>query len=153
MSIADPGRKEFASDLRRSVIRLARRLRAERSAGALSSGKAGVLGHLFRAGPSTAGEIAAAEHQQPQSLTRVFASLEADGLIERARSEEDGRRSVLALTERGREVLTHDMAGVDGWLADALNELSEIEVGLLALVAPLLDRLSDAAEGDANVDG
>ncbi|MER6352299.1 MarR family transcriptional regulator [Streptomyces sp. NPDC001634] len=51
------------------------------SAGSLSPHQLGVLGQLHRHGPATPGEIAAAERQRPQSLTRVFAELEGEGLI------------------------------------------------------------------------
>jgi DNA-binding MarR family transcriptional regulator len=103
-----------------------------------------VLGHLHRAGPSTPGTIAAAEHRQPQSLTRTFNDLERDGLILRTRSLEDRRASVLSLTPAGREALAADMAGRDAWLAGALAELTEAEVELLRIAGRLLDRLAQA---------
>src|SRR5438874_2589142 len=86
---------EAASEIRRGAMRLARRLRAERSPGALSANKMGVLGHLYRRGPSTPGEVASADRQQPQSLTRVFTELERDGLISRAPDERDRRQTLL----------------------------------------------------------
>ena len=135
-----------ASEIRRGVARLARCLRSERPArGTLSAGKVGVLGHLYRFGPSTPGEVAAAEHQQPQSLTRVFAGLAADGLISRARSEGDRRSSVVDLTERGREVLRHDMEQRDRWLTAALAGLTGAEVQVLRIAATLMDQIADAA--------
>lgn len=135
----------MAPQLRRGVIRLGRRLRAERPADALSPNKVSVLGHLLREGPATPGEIAAAEHQKPQALTRVFADLQADGLVARVASDADGRSYVLALTAAGRTALERDMAVRDQWLAAALDQLSDTEVQLLAIAGPLLDRLADAA--------
>jgi len=135
----------IASDTRRGVIRLARRLRAERSPDALSANKVGVLGHLYRHGPSTPGEITAAERQRPQSLTRVFAELEAAGLISRTRSELDHRESLLDLTPPGRAVLTSDMAERDRWLASAIAGLSETEAQVLRLAAALMEGLADVA--------
>jgi DNA-binding MarR family transcriptional regulator len=134
----------MAPQLRRGVIRLGRRLRAERPADALSPNKVSVLGHLLREGPATPGEIAAAEHQKPQALTRVFADLQADGLVARVASDADGRSYVLALTAAGRTALERDMAVRDQWLAAALDQLSDTEVQLLAIAGPLLDRLADA---------
>jgi DNA-binding MarR family transcriptional regulator len=145
MQHADATHQATATELRRCLIRLGRRLRVERSAGALSSNKASVLGYLFRVGPVSPGEIAALEHVQPQTLTRVFADLEAEGLIVRTRNDRDGRRSLLALTDAGRDALTRDLAQLDGWLAAAMTGLTDTEVRLLGLVAPLLDRLADAA--------
>jgi DNA-binding MarR family transcriptional regulator len=144
---------EAASDIRRGVTRLGRRLRAERSAEALSANKVSVLSYLYREGPTAPGVVAAYEHQQPQSLTRVFAELEADGLVQRARSDHDGRQSVLAITPAGRETLTRDMAERDRWLASALAELTETEAQVLRIAGTLLDRLADstpAAQLDAD---
>jgi DNA-binding MarR family transcriptional regulator len=133
---------EVATDLRRGAMHLVRRLRGERSPGALSGNKLIVLSHLYRHGPSTPGQIAGAEHQQPQSLTRVFAELELAGLISRARSEHDRREAVLSLTEAGRAALVGDMRDRDAWLAAALRDLTETELGVLRLAADLMDRVA-----------
>ncbi|RSM46664.1 MarR family transcriptional regulator [Amycolatopsis balhimycina DSM 5908] len=132
-----------ARAVRSGVLRLARRLRGARSAHALSPAKVGVLGYLFRHGTGSPGEIAAADGQRPQALTKVFAELEAEELITRAPNENDGRGAVLALTGRGRTALLADMRERDEWLATALDELTETEAGLLRLAAPLLERLAD----------
>jgi DNA-binding MarR family transcriptional regulator len=145
---------EIAADTRRGVIRLARRLRAERSPDALSANKVGVgvLGHLYQHGPSTPGEIAAAEYQRPQSMTRVFAELEAAGLVSRTRSELDRRESLLNITTLGREVLTRDMAERDVWLASAMAEMSETEAQVLRLAAALMERLADGSPENGEPD-
>jgi hypothetical protein len=67
---------EIAVEIRRGTIRLARRLRVERPAEALSANKVSVLGYLHRHGPDTPGGVAQADHQHPQSLTRLLAELE-----------------------------------------------------------------------------
>jgi len=133
-----------AADVRRGSMRLARRLRSERAPGALTANKITVLAHLYRYGAATPGEIAAAEHQQPQSLTRVFAELELTGLISRERSHHDGRQALLSITPAGRSALGRDMAQRDRWLAAALAELTEPEAQLLRIAASLLDRLAAA---------
>lgn len=134
---------EEAGEIRQGVTRLARRLRAVRAPGALSNNKLGVLGHLYRDGPRTPGDLAAAEHQRPQSLTRVFAELEADGLVPRPRAEGDGRQSLLTLTDAGREALRREIGERDEWLARAMEECTDTERQLLLLAARLMDRLSD----------
>jgi DNA-binding MarR family transcriptional regulator len=136
---------ESAAEIRRGALRLARRLRAERPSGGLSPNKLGVLAHLYRHGPSTPGDLAAAEHQQPQSLTRVFAELERAGLVSRTRSGRDRRRLVIDMTPAGRAALAQDMAGRDAWLASALASLTETERQVLRLAASLMDRIADAA--------
>lgn len=133
-----------SAEIRQGVVRLARRLSAERPVEGLSLNKSSVLAHLRRNGPMSAGALAAADHQQPQSLTRVFAELERDGLISRARDEHDGRQRVLELTESGRQALAEDMAWRDAWLDVALADLTETERQVLVLAARLLRRLADS---------
>jgi DNA-binding MarR family transcriptional regulator len=103
-----------------------------------------VLSLLYRRGPMTAGQLAVAQRVQPQSLTRAFASLEGRQLITRAADPDDGRRSLLAITEQGAEVLGADMGRRDAWLALALDEhLTPTERDLLRLASGLLERLAD----------
>jgi DNA-binding MarR family transcriptional regulator len=145
-------RLSHAAQIRRGIVRLNRRLRQERGEGSLSPNQLGVLGHLHRHGPATPGEVAAAERQRPQSLTRVFAELEADGLITRGPGTEDRRQSVLTLTADGRRALERDMAERDAWLAAALATLSETEREVVRLAGALMERLADANVGaDAEV--
>ncbi|WP_234327314.1 MarR family winged helix-turn-helix transcriptional regulator [Streptomyces sp. NRRL WC-3742] len=133
-----------AAAIRRGVVRLARRLRAERPEWALSTNKTGVLAHLMHHGPSTPGELAAAERQQPQSLTRVFADLEHAGLVSRTRSTADRRQVLLAITAEGHRALAEDMAQRDAWLGSALGGLNHTERQVLLLAAELMDRLASA---------
>ncbi|WP_329258199.1 MarR family transcriptional regulator [Streptomyces sp. NBC_01478] len=131
-----------AARIRRGVMRLNRRLRQERGEGAFSPNQLIVLGHLHRRGPSTPGEVAAAERQRPQSLTRVFAELETAGLIVREPGTVDRRQSVLTLTAEGERALERDMAERDVWLAGALASLSTTERGVLELAGALMERLA-----------
>jgi DNA-binding MarR family transcriptional regulator len=131
-----------AARIRRGVVRLNRRLRQERGDGGLSPNQLIVLGHLHRNGSATPGEVAVAERQRPQSLTRAFGELEAEGLIAREPSAVDRRRSVLTLTAAGRRALDQDMAERDVWLAGALASLSVTERGVLELAGGIMERLA-----------
>lgn len=139
----DPELLDAATAIRQGAVRLARRVRTIRSAGALSTNKISVLSHLVRLGPSTPGEVAAVDRQQPQSLTRVFAELERDGLVVRSADEEDRRQSIIAITEAGTRELQRDVAERDAWLAEALAALSETERQVLVLAAGLMERIAD----------
>ena len=151
MDMAEVG-AEQVTEIRRGVIRLAGRLRLERSPSALSPNKVAVLGHLHRNGPSTPGAIAVGEHQRPQSLTRVFADLEQEGLVARVRSSDDRRASILRLTTAGRDALAADMAERDAWLASALARLTDAEVRLLGIAADLMDQVAaDAVYAERRV--
>lgn len=131
------------SALRRAVIHLSRRLRQERGDAGLSANKLGILAHLYRRGPATPGEIAVAERQQPQSLTRIFADLESAGLVLRRRDDVDRRQSVLEITDQGRKTIEEDMKRRDLWLNDALSRLNETEREVLRLAASLMERLTN----------
>jgi DNA-binding MarR family transcriptional regulator len=136
----DPSR---AATIRRGVLRLSSRLRAERPVGAMAGNKVSVLGHLHRYGPSTAGAIADAASQQPQSLSRTFNELQMAGLISRRPGEHDRREVILSLTDAGRQSLIADMASRDDWLEQALDSLSEPEAEILRVAAGLMERLAE----------
>lgn len=137
---------QTAVALRRASTRLALRLRAERATEGLGSTGTAVLGQLHRRGALTASEIAAAERVQPQSLTRVLASLEQQELISRSQDTQDRRRHTIELTDRGRQILKDHMQSSDDWLADAITErLNPTERAVLQLAAGLLDQLLDGS--------
>lgn len=133
-----------AVSVRRGVISLARRLRLERAAASLTGLELSVLGQLSRRGALTPGDLAAAERVQPQSLTRTLAELEERNFVSRRPDPDDGRRSLLVITDSGVTALRGEMAERDAWLAAAMTaSLTSTEIGLLHLVGPLLDRLAD----------
>lgn len=134
-----------ATSLRRGTMRLGRRLRMERPERGVASAELSVLGLLHRRGPMTAGELAWAERVQPQSLTRTLAALEDRGEIRRHPDPGDRRRSVLSMTETGRDQLFADVAQRDSWLAAAMAErLSPAETQLLMMAGELMERLAEA---------
>ena len=133
----------LAATLRVSISRLNRRLRTERAEYAeVSLGALAVLARLHRDGVTTSGALATLEGVRPPSMTRIIATLEADGLVERSAHPDDGRQQLVALTPHGAEVLQTDRRRREAWLARALTELTSEERGLLAAAAPLLERLS-----------
>jgi DNA-binding MarR family transcriptional regulator len=134
-----------ATEVRRGVISLARRLRQERQEVSLTALELSVLGHLHRRRPLTPGDLASAERVQPQSLTRTLAALEASSLVSRQSDPADGRRSLLAITESGEAALRAEMEQRDAWLATAMAEqLTATEIELLRLAGSVLERLADA---------
>jgi DNA-binding MarR family transcriptional regulator len=102
-----------------------------------------VLGTLHRQGESAARALSDADRIQPQSLTRTLSALHADGLIARRPDPDDGRRSLISLTDAGRRALARDMEQRDRWLAARLAELSAAEGAILALAAELMEWIAD----------
>jgi DNA-binding MarR family transcriptional regulator len=137
-----------ATMVRRSVTRLARRLRVERMDHGVPLSGLSVLAHLLRSGTLTATALAALEHVQPQSITRILNDLETGGLIVREPDSSDRRQLRLDITSEGRALLMEDARRQDAWLAGVLMaDLTEAEQGVLRIAAQLLDRISDQPGG------
>ena len=132
----------LASALRLSVMRLGRRMRAERADSSLTLSQTSALATLERNGPLTPRELAARERVQPPSMTRIAAALEAAGLVTRTDHPTDGRQVLLAASPAGVALLREDRRRRDVWLAQRLHELEPDEVAVLARAAQILDRLA-----------
>ena len=134
----------LAGSLRFSVMRLARRLRHERSSDDLSLNQLAVLGTLTRNGPTTIGDLATFERVRPPSMTRTVACLEETGLVTRQPHQKDGRQVVVHLTARAKEVIEADRRRRDAWLTRRLAALTPAEREQLRTIAPLLETLSNS---------
>lgn len=134
----------LASSLRISVMRLARRLRLERSGDDRTLNQLAVLGTLERRGPQSVGQLAAMEKVKPPSMTRTVACLEEAELVTRRPHDHDGRQVVVDLTPTAREVLADDRRRRDAWLVQHLDGLDPEDLELLRRVAPLLERLAES---------
>jgi DNA-binding MarR family transcriptional regulator len=133
---------ELVAALRVGVMRLARRLRLERSGSDLTLTHLSALGTLSRYGDLTIGELAAMENVKPPSMTRTINCLQEFGLVTRTAHQSDGRQVVVGLTDHARAVLDEDRRRRDAWLALQLADLEPGERELLRAVAPLLDRMA-----------
>lgn len=132
----------LASELRVVLGQLMRRLRVEHR---FSLSQGSVLGRLDREGTSSIGELAVSERVRPQSMAQTVCDLETEGLISRRPDPSDGRRSLVQLTERGRQTLEEDRRNREGWLAQALaHDLSRPEQEILTRAVTLLGRLADS---------
>ena len=131
-----------ASALRLDVVRLARRLRGERSDTSLTISQIAALSTLERTGPMTPRELAAAERVQPPSMTRITASLEAAGLVTRTDHPTDGRQVLLAASAEGVALVREDRRRRDAWLAQRLSDLPPEDVEVLRRAALVLERLA-----------
>lgn len=135
---------ELASALRISVMRLARRLRAERAETGLTLTQLSTLAALERLGPSTPSELAEAEKVQPPSMTRILASLEDKQLVVRTPHPTDRRQVVVAATDDARGLLRADRRRREAWLSRQLAELSQEDREALRTAAAVIDRLASS---------
>jgi DNA-binding MarR family transcriptional regulator len=132
----------LASALRISVMRLARRLRSERTDETLTLSQLATLGTLDRHGPMTLGELAAHERVQPPSMTRIVSSLEDRGLVVREPDVTDRRLVIVRRTAEASALLTVDRRRRDAWLARRLRELTSDEHETLRRAVPILEKLA-----------
>lgn len=132
----------LASELRISVMRLARRLRLERADDGMTLNQLAVMGTLERHGSMSIGELAAHEKVRPPSMTRTVACLEEAGHARRVAHTVDRRQVVVELTEQGSQRVLADRRRRDAWLAQRIKELSKDEREMLRAAAPVLDRLA-----------
>jgi DNA-binding MarR family transcriptional regulator len=135
---------ELASALRMSVMRLARRLRAQRSDQSLTLSQLAALATLERHGPMTPGELAEHEKVQPPSMTRILGTLEEHGLVQRTPHPTDGRQQLVSITRQAVTMLRDDRRRRDAWLAKRLAELTAGERAALRAAAPVLERLAQS---------
>jgi DNA-binding MarR family transcriptional regulator len=133
----------LASELRTTVMRLARRLRNQRADDTLSLSQLAALGTLFRHGPLTPGELAMHERVQPPSMTRLIAKLEEAGLVTRADHPTDRRQVLVAISASGVAMLKADRERRDAWLTQRMRDLSSEELEILHRAADVLRRLAD----------
>ena len=139
--VADPA---LASALRLAVMRLARRMRAQRADTSLTLSQLATLSTLDRHGELTPRDLAEHEKVQPPSMTRMLAALEADGFVSRSAHPTDGRQVLISLTKPGRALLVEDRRRREAWLAQRLAALDPAERATLRDAAEILDRLAGA---------
>jgi DNA-binding MarR family transcriptional regulator len=132
----------LASRLRLAVVRLNRRLRAQRVNSAISLTQVSALSTLHKCGPLTPGELAAKEGVQPPSMTRVIAALEEYGFATRRPHPTDGRQAIVELTEAGLGYIDEEVSAREAWLDKRLAELTPEERGVLSRAAGIIDRMA-----------
>jgi DNA-binding MarR family transcriptional regulator len=138
----------MATELRESVMAVARQLRRHRPDHGLTLSQMQVLAEVTRTGAATPADLAARMQVRVQSLTDSINGLVAAGLVSRRADDGDRRRQLVELTDEGSALLAADRAERDAWLDTSMREnLTELEFGLLMLVAPVLRKLADAEAG------
>jgi DNA-binding MarR family transcriptional regulator len=142
MPLREPPTTVLAHELRETLGRVIRRLRAEPG---LSAGRMAVLGHLDRDGPSNISALAVREHMRPQSMAQTIHDLETAGLVSRRPDPDDGRRAIIELTDTGLDALKATRARRETWLTEALQQqLDADERALVHEALLLLNRIADA---------
>ena len=135
----------LAEDLRLLMGTLKRRLREQGQREDLPPSQVAVVLRLEKDGPATVSALARSEGMRPQSMSAAVAALEAIGLVRGAPDPDDGRQTIMSLTDTCRERLRTGRAARQDWLSRTIAaKLSPREQQELAVAVSLLKRLVDA---------
>lgn len=112
---------------------------------------ASTLARLEREGPARLTALAAVEGVAQPSMTQLVQRLERRGLVRRVDDPADGRVTLVAIADAGRELLAERRRLRDGRLAELLAALSTEEQQALGAAVrtalPLVRRMLEGAAG------
>ena len=134
---------ELGHQLRHTILRLARRVRAERADDAMSDGKLSVLFILANEGAQTLGSLSEHERVTPPSMNRTINALVEAGLVTRVADATDGRKVAIDVSDAGRRLVKETRRRRDAWFASRLNALTPEERATLDAAETILRRLAD----------
>ena len=154
MTVAAVGRTDALKALGgafKGTVAALRRLRAREThrPGELSYAQYGLLFGLWDGEPKSSRELALAADVSPATAAEMLDTLDASGLVERMRSQEDKRIVLTSLTDRGREVIEDRHARYEPRWHAAVGRFSEQE---LLTAADVLDALRQMFDEFADED-
>ena len=136
-----------AAELMKAMTRLRARLRSESAPSdmAWTWSQLTTLGRIVAEGPTTISELAQAEHVRRQSMAETVAALRAQDLITAAQDPDDGRKTLITATDKGRSLFATIPAAREAWLASAIRKaLGPGEEQMLLKAAAIINRIADA---------
>lgn len=107
----------------------------------LTRARLSALALLVLGGPRTLGDLAAAEHVRPPTMTRLIHAMEADGLVARSKNPDDGRSVVIRATPHGVEQLEQGRVRQIAPLAESISDLDRAQRLQLEDATDLLGRV------------
>lgn len=102
-----------------------------------------MLGRLERDGPATLTALARVENMRSQSMGAIVGPLEEAGLVAGAPDPNDGRQTLLSVTEQGRAYILENRQAREDWLAGRIgDELKPEEQDAIRRALALLERIA-----------
>ncbi|MET1043659.1 MAG: MarR family transcriptional regulator [Microbacteriaceae bacterium] len=129
-------------DLRLSIGRLARRMRAQKVDDSVSDSQFSVLCTL-EAEPLTIGHLSGIEKVTPPSMNRTVNTLETAGYVTRTSAPDDGRKVVVVISEAGRDLIEQTRLRRDAWFIARFEQLSPEQRAALEAAAPVIKELAE----------
>lgn len=135
---------EVAASLRSTVTRLVRQLRKQNISSDFSNAELLTMGLLDQHGKLLPSALAEMERISAQAISQILNRLEEVGCVNRVMDENDKRKSVVSLTEKGIQHLYENRRIKEEWLIKAMDKLfSAEELSLIEAFLPLLQRLAE----------
>lgn len=131
---------QTAVRLRLVVARLARAIR-QHGAANLTPSQLSALSTIEDYGPIRVSDLAARESVSAPVATRVVASLQELGYVERIEDSTDRRVCLIKLTRNGRDILNNLWRERTAGLNARIEALSALDVNLLQAALPVLEEL------------
>ena len=133
-------RAAIADRLHSLAIHLLRRVARSDQQGGVTGPRLSVLSVLvLGGGPRTMGELAAAEHVRPPTMTRLVQAMQAEGLVTRTPAPEDARIVRIRATRAGERVLTRARARRLSTLRTLLTDLSAADLAAVQRAVAILE--------------
>jgi len=139
----DDARIEVAMRLTPVLLRVGRRVRP--ASGDLAVGHFSLLGTLYRNGPQRPSDLARIERFTPPAVTRIVGALEDRGLVVRKPSPDDGRSTLVEITDEGRALLVATRTEQAHEIAALLTVLDDDELGVVTAALDSLEKVAREA--------
>jgi DNA-binding MarR family transcriptional regulator len=135
---------EVAASLRSTVTRLTRQLRKQNITSDFSNAELLTMGLLDQHGKLLPSALAEMERISAQAISQILNRLTEAGCVDRIMDENDKRKQVVSLTEKGIAHLYQARKIKEEWLVKAMDNLfSTEELTLIEAFLPLLQRLAE----------
>ncbi len=139
-----PSDRDLAAGLGTQMSRLVKVMRKEaRNDEQLSLTERSTLSNIYHFAPILPGELAAMEKVTTQAMSQVINQLLEQGLIEKNTSTEDRRKSIITLTDKGRQLVRRRKREKEEWLSRSISDkLSPEERQVLIAAVVILTKLA-----------
>lgn len=109
--------------------------------GGLSHGMLSALVSVERNGPLRLADLAQIELISAPSVTRVVAELEFQSLVSRTADPEDGRASLIEVTDAGQQALVLAKVAREEIMSELLGSLDEAGIASITAALPAFERM------------
>lgn len=135
---------DVATGLQVSIGFFVRRLHQSPLQDELSLPEMSALLRLDRGGPTTPSALARAEQITRQGMGATLNGLARRGLVERHPDPRDGRRTLMTLTDTGRQFVRSERSSRTRQLGKVLSDrFTREELQVLVAAVPLIERLGE----------